>query len=222
MPARWYIRKGYIEARGLDPGLEKGHGGYHRLLHQGSFDAAYNLWKSVDPKSFILNNQNGEIRLRAHYNRSCPNEYVLRYSKDTFRVPSIVQSWIDENVYGDLSRPKSLILWGASRLGKKEFARVIDKHWYMCTDWDVTQVNADSKYGVIDDIPSERFLYWKSFLGYQRQFTVTDKFYKKQIIWGKPVIWLSNDDPRKWKGVDYEWICANSIIVNVVSISMYT
>jgi hypothetical protein len=59
-------------------------------------------------------------------------------------------------------------------------------------------------------------MYWKAFLGGQEQFTVTDKFHKKkQLLWGKPVIWLANQDPKSWKAVDYEWIVGNAVIVEV-------
>lgn len=36
---------------------------------------------------------------------------------------------------------------------------------------------------------------------------------KKTVTWGKPLIWLGNQDPTYAKNVDHEWIMANSKIV---------
>lgn len=84
---------------------------------------------------------------------------MSRYKCESFIVGDVVERWIQENIYGSLSWPRSLILWGVSRTGKTEFARVIDEYWYMNTDWDVSQVDLSCKYGVIDDVSADRFLY---------------------------------------------------------------
>lgn len=77
-------------------------------------------------------------------------------------------------------------------------ARSWGKHLYwntMCTisgqDWD----GAD--YLVVDDVPWEYFIGRKAFLGGQRDFILTEKYVRKtKIQWGKPVVYLCNEDPR--------------------------
>lgn len=213
--ARRYIRKGFVEARGLQD-LDENDGKVQRLLHQKGYEDAVKLWPGIDPKGYIYNRINGEIGLMMHYEKKEPSVYVSRYEKESFIIPNEILEWIDTNLYGECVRPKSLIIWGKTRVGKTQFTRAIGDHWYMNTDWDVSQVRKDALYGVIDDIPSERFMYWRSFLGCQEHFTVTDKFHrKKQLRWGKPIIWLSNYDPATWKGIDYEWVKGNTVIVEV-------
>lgn len=217
LDARRYIRKSFVESRGLQD-LEDSGNKLQRLLHQGSYEEALKLWPGIDASGYIYQRINGEIGLKMHYEKKAPGQYVSRYKKESFIVPTELMDWINENVVMDQARPKSLILWGKTRLGKTEFARIIDEHWYINTDWDVSEIKEEVKYGVIDDIPIERFMYWRPFVGCQRQFTVTDKYHKKsQMSWGKPVIWLSNSHPREWKmkECDYQWILGNTVIYEV-------
>lgn len=62
LDARWYIRKGYIEGRGLQD-LEKGDNKLQRLLHQPSYEDAVRLWPAVHTQSYLFNRVNGEIGL---------------------------------------------------------------------------------------------------------------------------------------------------------------
>jgi len=76
----------------------------------------------------------------------------------------------------------------------------------------------DVSYAVFDDIQGglEFFHAYKFWLGHQQQFYTTDKYRKKQLIhWGKPAIWLANNDPREDKGADVNWLEGNCIFVYV-------
>jgi hypothetical protein len=58
------------------------------------------------------------------------------------------------------------------------------------------------------------------FLGAQKEFVVTDKYMKKQTIqnWGKPCIWLNNQDPMETPNMpnwQKEYMRANCIFVNL-------
>jgi len=70
---------------------------------------------------------------------------------------------------------------------------------------------------VIDDIPLNQLKQYKQFLGCQQEFTVTDKYLKKRNIrnWGKPCIYLSNQDPRTYPGIDVKWLEGNCTIVEL-------
>ena len=216
MQGRRYIRKGFMEARGLQD-IDNTDCKLQRLLHQRNYEEAVRIWASVDPKGYIYQRNNGEIGLRAHYEKKDP-KYVSRYNCSDFMIPDKVLNWIMENIGKKDRECRSLILWGPTRLGKTQLARAIGDHWYIHTDWDVTQIRNDVLYGVIDDMVISQFKYWKAFLGCHEQFTVTDKFHKKkQLMWGKPVIWLCNEDPLQWKlsDIDMVWVKGNCDIVYV-------
>ena len=73
-----------------------------------------------------------------------------------------------------------------------------------------------AEYIVFDDISPDSFPGYKGWIGAQEEFTVTDKYRpKKTIRFGKPCIWLANDDPATYKTWDQSWLSYNSVIVNV-------
>lgn len=116
-----------------------------------------------------------------------------------------------------IGRRKSLILWGDSRLGKTLWARSLGNHAYFgglfSLDEDVSTVD----YAVFDDMQGglEYFHSYKFWLGNQTEFYATDKYKSKRLIkWGRPAIWLSNNDPRYDKGADVAWLEENCEIVH--------
>jgi hypothetical protein len=59
-------------------------------------------------------------------------------------------------------------------------------------------------------------LYLPSLTGAQQQFTVTDKYTRKKTIrWGKPCIYLNNQDPLEANLPDWQkqWLQANCVTV---------
>lgn len=105
------------------------------------------------------------------------------------------------------------MLYGPSRTGKTMWARHIGPHQYFGGLFNLDQLDTSNVlYGVFDDINGglEFFPSYKSWLGHQAEFTCTDKYRgKKRVIWGKPAIYLSNNDPREDKGADRHWLEAN-------------
>lgn len=76
----------------------------------------------------------------------------------------------------------------------------------------------DAKYAIFDDIQGglEYFPSYKNWLGGQKQFYVTDKYRGKTLInWGRPSIWLANNDPRYDKGADTDWIEGNCVFIYI-------
>jgi len=67
-----------------------------------------------------------------------------------------------------------------------------------------------AQFAIFDDWEDwTRFYNYKCWLGAQLEFTVSDKYRKKQqILWGKPCIVLSNEIPA-FK--DQDWINANCL-----------
>jgi len=104
-------------------------------------------------------------------------------------------------------------------MGKTLWARSIGKHAYFGGLFSLGENTSDVEYAVFDDIQGglEFFHGYKFWLGHQRQFWATDKYKGKQLImWGKPSIYLANQDPRLDKGADIEWLEANCDFINIL------
>jgi hypothetical protein len=77
------------------------------------------------------------------------------------------------------------------------------------------------EYAIFDDIRGgiKFFPAFKEWLGAQ-QFVTVKKLYRdpKVIRWGKPTIWISNDDPRhSMEPSDVSWLEANACFIEVSS-----
>uniref|UniRef100_A0A8E7G2C7 Replication-associated protein n=1 Tax=Turdus pallidus Genomoviridae sp. TaxID=2814956 RepID=A0A8E7G2C7_9VIRU len=78
----------------------------------------------------------------------------------------------------------------------------------------------DVDYAVFDDMQGglEFFHGYKFWLGCQSQFYATDKYKGKQLIdWGRPSIWLSNEDPRFDKNADVDWLNGNCVFIRLMA-----
>lgn len=78
----------------------------------------------------------------------------------------------------------------------------------------------DVEYAIFDDFGGLKFLpLYKFWLGGQKEFYVTDKYKgKKKVMWGKPSIWLSNDNPLDEFGLrdtEVEWLRGNCDIIRL-------
>nr|USZ80641.1 replication-associated protein [Tick-associated genomovirus 2] len=94
-------------------------------------------------------------------------------------------------------------------------------HVYQCGLFNVDDMKAEigeAEYAIFDDMQGgfEFFHGYKNWLGGQLKFSVTDKYKgKTSVNWGRPTIWLMNDDPTQCKGVDYEWLEGNCLIYHL-------
>lgn len=123
------------------------------------------------------------------------------------------------------ARRQSLILWGPSRHGKTDLARHIGKHFHAGNDWSLDSILAigldNIDYGILDDIDWDHALLkgsrYKAWLGCQEHFICSDKYTRKyNMKWGKPIIYLSNNDPVEGlKNREMDWIRENCIIQEI-------
>lgn len=118
-----------------------------------------------------------------------------------------------------MDRPKTLVLIGASRLGKTCWARSLGSHMYFNNLFNLDDWNPEASYIIFDDISFDFIPAPKSFWGAQKSFVVTDKYRKKKTLsFGKPLIFLCNpeDDPtlsNKWS----QWFEDNCTIVKITN-----
>nr|QJB18634.1 MAG: replication-associated protein [Genomoviridae sp.] len=150
-----------------------------------------------------------------HYWRKESDPYISPYT--SFVEPQGLLDWVSTNLSN--GRPKSLVVISTSRYGKTEWARSLGEHMYFCGQFNLDDWNSDTaKYCVLDDFDIKYFPQWKSFLGCQREFVLTDKYRKKRTVkWGKPTIWLCNPefDPRGALPYSREWLNLNCDFVEL-------
>lgn len=126
-----------------------------------------------------------------------------------------------------LRRPKSLIVWGPSRLGKTLFGTNLGPHVHWVQTFNLKKLlsigveNVD--YAIFDDIswkdPSLKDEGYKAWLGAQQEFDCTDKYaHKSTLVWGKPCIFLTNNDPYTELTPDQiDWFELNCVVVRLGS-----
>lgn len=132
---------------------------------------------------------------------------------------------IDDRPDVRLRRPKSLIVWGPSRLGKTLFATNLGPHVHWMRTFNLKKLltigveNVD--YAIFDDVSWKDTALehegYKAWLGGQDEFDCTDKYaHKSTIVWGKPCIFLTNNDPYCDLSPDQiEWFELNCIVIQL-------
>ncbi|KAG1884914.1 hypothetical protein F4604DRAFT_1918580 [Suillus subluteus] len=145
---------------------------------------------------------------------------------DTSAYPA-VERWWNEELKPRLGRGpsgirqvrgKSLCLWGPSRTGKTTWAKNLGGTFaYMGNHFNVDEFHPRIDYLIFDDICGglDGLPSYKSWLGCQARFHVTDKYRAKTSIeWGRLCVYLSNHDPRKGPRVsaaDRDWLGQNLV-----------
>lgn len=150
--------------------------------------------------------------------------YESPYTEDQYDLSAYpeIAAWRDTHLRNNDPhvRGKSLVLWGGTRTGKTEWARCLGRHAYFCGMWSLDEPTHDVQYAIFDDLVTRwsQFDFLKPWIGQQKQMWVTDKYRgKRKIEWGKPVIILTQYDPRDHLDVDQEWLAGNAVIVHVNS-----
>lgn len=125
-----------------------------------------------------------------------------------------------------MHRPKSLILYGASRLGKSDFATSLGPHVQFRGTFNLEsllEVGIENvEYVIWDDIgwhdPALKHDKYKSWLGSQDNFNVTDRYKHKIRMkpWNKPSIFLANKNPfLDLHPEDSNWLAENCVVVDL-------
>jgi len=120
-----------------------------------------------------------------------------------------------------LGRPRSVVVYGPTRVGKTVWARSLGEHIYFCGLYSGSEAMrfAEVGYAVFDDMGGLKYVpQFKNWLGGQMQFQVKQLYRDPTIIsWGKPSIWLANNDPRDEDitSVDREWLEGNCDFIYV-------
>ena len=186
---------------------------WHQILQESSDTNTFlNKVLEKDPRSYFLYLPQLRANAEEHFKDSAKEAYKPRFTN--FRVPEPLANYL-ELEFNKIDRPKTLVLVGPSRIGKTAWARSLGHHMYFnhmfnLDDWDDT-----ATYMVLDDIEFEFIPARKALFFGQEQFVMTDKYRKKKTVrWGKPVLYLCNNEPQWDKYKDpYQ---ANIFIVHIV------
>lgn len=194
---------------------------YSQALAAPTREDAYTIIQEGAARDWVL--YNGAIRnsIENHFAPAIP-PYDSAFSPSDFRnVPEDAFQWAFHYISRPrrtISRPKSLLLVGKSRIGKTAWARSLGPHIYINGYYSLDEMMREGDYIVCDDIPWEKFPSWKSILGCQEEFTLTDKYRKKFIFrnWNKPCIvcWNREMYPKEFEDRNIaQWIDENCIKV---------
>ncbi|QCS37574.1 replication-associated protein [Tortoise genomovirus 14] len=134
-------------------------------------------------------------------------------SFDTTAYPEL-SAWVSHNLEGPehSGKRRSLVLYGGTRLGKTLWARSLGRHAYFGGLFSLDESVEDVDYAIFDDMQGgiKFFHAYKFWLGAQTQFWATDKYKGKRLIhWGKPSIYISNNNPLEDEGIDHDWMLGN-------------
>lgn len=147
-----------------------------------------------------------------------------------FKTYPIVEDWVTNDLQldkGDIRRPRTLLIIGASRLGKSYFAQSLCQ-WYvtMHSEWNLAKASVSgAKVMIIDDIRNEAaFPYWKQVVGGQKRFDAHGRYEKVATLeWGFKTIWLANpeNDPRTWGAGVKSYFDKNCAVLEVDELMYY-
>lgn len=158
------------------------------------------------------------------------DEYIPEFVEFAYE-PFAAKAWAQNYLVDKIARrAPALLLIGETGTGKTEWARMLafkyglGDHMYFNGGFNLDEWNEDAAYIIIDDfdkdpdVPLEKYFpSWKQFFGCQKEFTLTDKYRRKQKVkWGKPMIWISNN-PINCKSSTLDYIKKNSHTINVLS-----
>jgi len=82
--------------------------------------------------------------------------------------------------------------------------------------FNVDVFDQDSDYIIFDACdPVELKQTYKAWIGGKDEVYIEENGRVETIEWGKPCIWLSNDDPRNYQGWDWEYVDANAVVIHL-------
>ncbi|QVH35918.1 replication initiation protein [Diaporthe pseudophoenicicola DNA virus 1] len=185
-------------------------------------DTFISRFRQEAPRDLIVHYSNVKAYADDEFKVEAP-EYCTPELSGYWDLPEEITEWVEENIKNKSARPKSLCLYGETRLYKTIWARSLGAHCYMSGCWNARLLDDDKQYVVIDDVPlddKDMFKHFKQMLGCQNNFSVTDKYVKKVHFakWGLPCIYLANQDPREYNGIDAthrRWLNGNCVFVEV-------
>lgn len=214
-----YVKKGGDFVSTIEDGSRPER--YHDLIEAATEDEFWKIAKARYARDYVIHFDRLQHFCEHRFTKH-QDHYVGRFTE--FKPPRPVKLWVDQELKKE-DRPKCLWLVGPSRTGKTEWARSLGRHIYWNGSIDLGVWDDEATYSIFDDFDWKFMPFKKQFGGAQRQFVVTDKYRRKRtIMWGKPSIYLWNDDNDPWDGMsarEQDWWRANVVRV-VITEQMFS
>lgn len=170
--------------------------------------------KRDDPVNYVLNYQRLEYFTRNRW--PDVTEYGNIYNRESFKVPRVLDKWVEENLFNRPSRPKCLVLIGEPGWGKTKWAQSFGVPFNYWCKYITNRRVKDAWYAILDDFDEQKRNEYKGFWGAQEVIGVKTSngvSGHKQWDWGLPTIWLFNEWPECLKEDGYE--AKRSVIVKL-------
>lgn len=171
---------------------------YAELLGEATDARSFmQLAEERDTKNFVLNHDRLESFAAKRWGKwEEPEEpEFVNFSN----VPEEMTNWVNDELNGNVSRPKNLVIVGGAELGKTSWARSLGNHHYWINRF-TGQRTRNAKYAVLDDfdhLEKERADF-KGIFGSQRKVGVkvgNGISGHRTWDWGIPSIFLFNELP---------------------------
>ncbi len=179
---------------------------WQEVIDEPDSSKAWTLVRELEPRAYMLNYPALERAMAA--SKRLKSAVVEReLPKGKFRVPMIMQLWLDRYVVRREweGRPQSLVIVGDPLVGKSTWAESHGNPIVMNSGWCLKSIFPEATHIVVQDVRPAAFgyqghSYWRDVLGGQASFNCRDfQQETRTVAWGKPCIWTCNfdNDPRK-------------------------
>jgi len=197
---------------------------FKEILDEPDYDKAKQMIKDEDPLRFIMSYNNVKNFLVNEKTRKYQRVEDESFTKLPWKLPDEITEWKTNNIDNRiLGRPNSLLIIGAPKSGKTQWALSFGKPMEMSRKWNMKNYRADSTHLVVNDVPVKGFgyggdSYWREVLGCQASFDATDKYLEnRRLKWNFPCIWTCNTDldPRKDRDVEEYLRLSGCVVVDL-------
>jgi hypothetical protein len=138
--------------------------GYSDAINAQTKEEFFGLVKKNDPKSYIIYHDKLEYYAEKIYAKE--KQGYQPEQREFRHIPVEMREWVTTHLIST-DRPKTLVVWGPSRMGKTSWARSLGNHCYIGYTWSIRSLDESSDYLVCDDIElsDKSFRMWQPFLG---------------------------------------------------------
>lgn len=166
------------------------------------FGRAKQRLREEDPWGFMRSYNNYMNYLNGEKVRTVEPREVPDYLTEGWKVPWELQEWTRKNIdERQPGRGNCLLLIGAPRTGKTQWALSFGKPMEMEKKWNMRSFRLGATHIVVSDCDVRNFgfggdSYWREVMGCQMKFSASDKFMEtRELQWGGvPCIWTCNED----------------------------